>query len=226
MRTRHHHAVPEFARVLAVVKNVELLFTLTPRKMWIASSRDALVEAIGAIADPVEAACAFVYVQNKLPTMRSGVQPAERCQIDDANIRDDDNLIARVTKLFDDWELAERENSHQSSLADLLIWIGANLDQAMNDATLAKRTGMTLVSFRRRFKNLVGMSPHDYVARQRVQLASQLMQQGTKHEAVARMVGFACKSSLYRALRRHITAEGSTDVDHSTLVDRTPQPLT
>jgi AraC family transcriptional regulator, transcriptional activator FtrA len=60
---------------------------------------------------------------------------------------------------------------------ETLEWALANLDAPLDVDTLAHRAGMSARTFARRFRETVGVTPHQWVQRQRVQYAQRLLEQ-------------------------------------------------
>jgi AraC family transcriptional regulator len=82
-------------------------------------------------------------------------------------------------------------------------FIAAHLDESLTVTRMADALQMTVIQFRRRFKHTLHLAPHQYVIRQRVERASQLLQSGRYNIAqVAHKVGFADQSHLHRHFKR------------------------
>jgi AraC family transcriptional activator FtrA len=60
--------------------------------------------------------------------------------------------------------------------AETLDWALANLDAPLGVTALAHRAGMSGRTFARRFRDSVGVTPHQWVQRQRVQYAQRLLE--------------------------------------------------
>jgi AraC family transcriptional regulator, transcriptional activator FtrA len=60
--------------------------------------------------------------------------------------------------------------------AETLEWALSNLDAPLGVASLARRAGMSSRTFARRFTDSVGVTPHQWVLRQRVQYAQRLLE--------------------------------------------------
>lgn len=92
-------------------------------------------------------------------------------------------------------------------LAALLEWIQAHLHTTMTVADLARRAHLSPRTFARRFTDATGTTPLRWIARQRVLLAQQLLEQDTLSvDEVARHCGF----SSAELLRHHFTRETGT----------------
>jgi len=93
------------------------------------------------------------------------------------------------------------------TLAGLLEWALAHLDEELSVTRLARRAAMSERTFARRFRDETGTTPHHWVTGQRVALAEQLLEAGaTSMEDVARRCGFASADML----RHHFTRLRST----------------
>ncbi|HNB54854.1 MAG TPA: AraC family transcriptional regulator, partial [Anaerolineales bacterium] len=83
--------------------------------------------------------------------------------------------------------------------------IQEHLNHDLTLQELAAIAGLSASYFSRQFKDTIGLSPHQYVIRMRVQRAEYLLQDGKLTIAeIARRVGFADQSHLSRHFRRLI----------------------
>lgn len=84
-----------------------------------------------------------------------------------------------------------------TSLAPVLDWAQAHLDEDLSVTVLADRAAMSPRTFARRFKEETGTTPHHWVLRQRVESADQLLEGGDLSiEEVARLSGFSSSTML------------------------------
>jgi AraC family transcriptional regulator len=84
-------------------------------------------------------------------------------------------------------------------------YLRANLAENIALAELAKLAGLSSFHFARSFRNAMGLAPHQYLIRLRVERARELLQQkqrGKSLAAVAAEVGFCDQSHLCRHFRR------------------------
>jgi transcriptional regulator GlxA family with amidase domain len=92
------------------------------------------------------------------------------------------------------------------SLAPLLDWAQAHLDEDLSVPVLAGRVAMSERTFARRFREETGTTPHQWVLGQRVILAEHLLETGDLGvEEVARRCGFGSATMLrhhFSRLRR------------------------
>lgn len=86
--------------------------------------------------------------------------------------------------------------------AALVDWIGANLSQPLDIASLAARSSESERSFCRRFKAEVGEAPARFVEAARLGAARQSLEGGASVKAAARAGGFGSAEQLARAFRR------------------------
>jgi AraC family transcriptional activator FtrA len=85
----------------------------------------------------------------------------------------------------------------ESSMRELLQWLGDNLDAPHTVSTLAKRQHMSSRTFARRFAAETGTTPHRWLTRQRVLAAQQLLETSDAPlETVAETVGLASATLL------------------------------
>ncbi|MBF2097459.1 MAG: helix-turn-helix transcriptional regulator [Gloeomargaritaceae cyanobacterium C42_A2020_066] len=93
-------------------------------------------------------------------------------------------------------------------LEAVLTYIEAHLGEPLGIAALAAQANLSVYHFCRLFKHTTGVSPYQYILRQRVERAKALLPIATLSLAtVALSCGFASQSHLTRHFRR---ATGST----------------
>jgi AraC family transcriptional activator FtrA len=93
----------------------------------------------------------------------------------------------------------------QGSLAPLLEWASARLDQPLDAATLARRGRMSLRTLARRFESQAGTTPHQWLTHQRVLAAQRLLETSDASiERVAELAGFATPETLRHHFRRRV----------------------
>jgi len=86
---------------------------------------------------------------------------------------------------------------HLGRLQAVLEWIGQNLSEDLSNAALAARAGVSESHFRRIFEDAMGMSPHRYVLRQRLERVYQLLTRTSFSIArVAAQCGFNSQSHM------------------------------
>ncbi|MEM6451764.1 MAG: helix-turn-helix transcriptional regulator [Cyanobacteria bacterium P01_D01_bin.105] len=91
----------------------------------------------------------------------------------------------------------------QRQLIEVLDYIDAYLDREITLADLAKLVGMSQFHFGRLFKQSLGLSPYQYLLRQRVERAKQLLRQTDSSVAeIALECGFNSHSHLGRKFRQ------------------------
>jgi len=83
-------------------------------------------------------------------------------------------------------------------------FIQANLSQALSLAQIASEADLNTSQFCNIFRNVMGLSPHQYVLRQRVERAKSLLKAtALPVSEIALQTGFADQSHLARLLRQH-----------------------
>jgi AraC family transcriptional regulator len=88
-------------------------------------------------------------------------------------------------------------------LATVLEFIHANMKSDLSLADLAQKACLSSSHFALSFKSSIGMSPHQYVIRERINRARQLLAQGhLSITEVAHAVGFSSQSHFTEAFRR------------------------
>jgi transcriptional regulator GlxA family with amidase domain len=92
---------------------------------------------------------------------------------------------------------------HRDQFADVLAWAQECLAEPLSIADLAARAHMSPRTFARRFREIVGSTPHQWLLDQRLRAAEELLER-TNHsvESVARAVGLGSSESM----RRHFLA--------------------
>jgi AraC family transcriptional regulator len=111
-----------------------------------------------------------------------------------------DGLLARHTIRFNG---RTRGSLGKDVFHRLRDYIMAHLDQPIEVAALASLAGRSPFHFTRVFAQSVGMSPHRYVVRLRLERAIELMRDGQSGLAeIAASTGFADQSHLSRWIRR------------------------
>jgi AraC family transcriptional activator FtrA len=90
-------------------------------------------------------------------------------------------------------------------IAQTMDWVRENLRVEHSLASMADRARMGLRTFQRRFKDRTGLSPLEWLVRERVALAAQLLETrpGLGIEAVADLAGLGSPESLRRHFRSH-----------------------
>ncbi|HXI07316.1 MAG: helix-turn-helix domain-containing protein [Bradyrhizobium sp.] len=83
--------------------------------------------------------------------------------------------------------------------------IDANIDQRIRVEALARLANLSVCYFVRAFKQSVGVTPHDYLIRRRVERAMELLS-GTdlSLSEIALAAGFADQSHCARRFRQHV----------------------
>jgi transcriptional regulator GlxA family with amidase domain len=90
----------------------------------------------------------------------------------------------------------------EDPLARALDWAVEHLDEQLSVETLARHAAMSPRTFARRFRDVTGTTPHQWLLRQRVLHAQRLLE--TTDEAVER-VAHRCGFSSASVLREHFT---------------------
>jgi AraC family transcriptional regulator, transcriptional activator FtrA len=97
-------------------------------------------------------------------------------------------------------------HSEASRLGFLMDWIEANLDKSLSVEKLAKQAGMSTRTFQRRFEDVTGSSPGEYVIGLRIGRAQNLLESRTDLplEEVAALSGFKSLETLRHHFRSRI----------------------
>jgi AraC family transcriptional activator FtrA len=96
--------------------------------------------------------------------------------------------------------------SSLDTIAQTMDWMRENLRAAHTLASMAQQARMGVRTFQRRFKERTGASPLDWLVRERVLLAAQLLESrpGLGIDAIADLAGLGSPESL----RRHFRSQG------------------
>jgi AraC family transcriptional activator FtrA len=88
-------------------------------------------------------------------------------------------------------------------LSKLMDWVRSHPAAPHTLATLAKRASMSPRTLQRQFRETVGLAPHEWVVRERIGIAKDLLEgAGAQMNRVAEQVGFRSQESFRRHFRR------------------------
>ena len=91
----------------------------------------------------------------------------------------------------------------EGRLAALLDWMRQHCHEPQEVTALAARAGMSPRSFARRFKQATGLAPHDWLLRQRVRRAQDLLETSALPiERIGERCGFGAPETLRHHFRR------------------------
>jgi transcriptional regulator GlxA family with amidase domain len=98
-----------------------------------------------------------------------------------------------------------------TSLLPLLTWLADNLHSHLSLADIAERASMSTRSLSRHFRHQTGTTPQQWLSRQRIRRAQQLLEQtGRSVEQVGELVGFTSPTA-FRECFRHIVGASPRD---------------
>ena len=87
----------------------------------------------------------------------------------------------------------------------IFVWMEANLDQALPVAELARRSAMSPRTFARRFRATTGTTPHQWLLRQRVLRAQELLETtDISIDAIADRCGLGSATNLRQHFHRFV----------------------
>lgn len=93
----------------------------------------------------------------------------------------------------------------EGSLAPLMEWASARLDQPLTAAALARRGRMSLRTLARRFEAQAGTTPHQWLTHQRVLAAQRLLETSDASiDRVAELSGFVTAETLRHHFRQRV----------------------
>ena len=91
----------------------------------------------------------------------------------------------------------------KDKLQQAIEYINDNLDRKLKLSEIAAQINISQDYFSRLFKQSMNLSPHQYIIRQRLKLAMQLLDRGKSVAQTAYLCGFSNQSHLYKAFYRH-----------------------
>lgn len=92
------------------------------------------------------------------------------------------------------------ESVDEVALSETLDWIGSHLDQVLSLSDMASHSNMSTRHFSRRFAEVVGTTPHQWLIGQRIARAQALLE--TTHLSIEH-VAQQCGSGSAVAMRPH-----------------------
>jgi AraC family transcriptional activator FtrA len=93
----------------------------------------------------------------------------------------------------------------EGSLAPLMEWASARLEQPLSAAALARKGRMSLRTLARRFETQAGTTPHQWLTHQRVLAAQRLLETtGLSIDRVAELSGFVTAETLRHHFRQRV----------------------
>jgi len=89
--------------------------------------------------------------------------------------------------------------------ADTLTWLQSHLDQSVSVRDLAERAAMSPRTFARRFLSSTGLTPYQWIVRERIRLAQRLLETSDLPvDAIAVKTGFATAGNLRKHFSRTV----------------------
>lgn len=105
---------------------------------------------------------------------------------------------------------SQTEQSTSNRLTYIIKYINDNLDKSLTVDQLANKAYMSESNFHRVFKNEVGMSPIDFINKERIELASRLLKDpNRKIKDVYSECGFESRSYFNRLFKRELNTSPS-----------------
>lgn len=99
------------------------------------------------------------------------------------------------------------QTSERQRMANVVDYIEAHLTDDISLSDLAFHAGLSKFYFARLFKQSVGLSPHKYVMKRRIERSAQRLKQGQSINQVAHQFGFSDQSHFTRSFKQ---LKGST----------------
>ena len=137
-------------------------------------------------------------------------------------LRARDGKVIGLCGLLRDLERASEEAAPFGDLANVIAHMDANATKPIRIGELAAMARLSSSQFTRRFKELAGMSPGDYLLKVRIAAAQRELEQGeTGVQEIARMLGFHDHSHFSRKFHR-ITGQSPTEYRRQAMASRKP----
>lgn len=86
--------------------------------------------------------------------------------------------------------LLDAQSAGGDAFKDTIAWMDGHLDQAIKVSDMADQAGMSERSFYRKFTGALGLSPHKYLCRARLDRGRQLLARGLAIKTIAASVGY------------------------------------
>ena len=99
-------------------------------------------------------------------------------------------------------DLAIPYTSERQRLGNIIDYIEAHLTEDMSLSDLALQAGLSKFHFSRLFKQTMGLTPHKYLIRRRIEQAAQQLKQGQSIPQVAHQFGFSDQSHFTRVFKQ------------------------
>ncbi|NOX68609.1 MAG: helix-turn-helix domain-containing protein [Gammaproteobacteria bacterium] len=95
--------------------------------------------------------------------------------------------------------LLSAQSAGGDAFKDTIAWIDAHLDRAIKVSDMAAQAGMSERTFYRKFTDALGLSPHRYLGRARLDRGRQLLERGLATKRIAAAVGYASTAGFVAA---------------------------
>ena len=112
-------------------------------------------------------------------------------------------LAGRFARLSESSSFTKASPRERRRAIDAALWIEAKSAEAIDLEGAARQAGWSPFHFLRTFRNVLGVTPHQYLVRSRLKHAARLLsEEGTRITDIALDVGFADLSNFVRTFRR------------------------
>jgi AraC family transcriptional activator FtrA len=96
-------------------------------------------------------------------------------------------------------------SDERGRLSKLMDWVRSNPAASHTIGALARRASMSPRTLQRQFRDTVGMGPREWIVRERVNVAKELLETSDAAlQKVAEQAGFGSQESFRRHFRRHV----------------------
>ncbi len=95
--------------------------------------------------------------------------------------------------------------AENDSFGPVLDWMVEHLEQPVAMQEVASRFGYSLRTFQRRFRDITGLSPHQWLVQQRVAKAREMLESSSHSvELIASQTGLSTAANLRKHMARHL----------------------
>jgi AraC family transcriptional regulator len=114
-------------------------------------------------------------------------------------------FAAHLLRRYARWEPQDApfdEHLSSATMGQVTDYIHDHLSEKLSLPALAELVGLSPYYFARRFKQITGLSPHQYILAQRIEQAKHLLLTGASLAQITDQLGFADQSHLSRSFKR------------------------
>ena len=122
------------------------------------------------------------------------------------------SYLALILNLMTE-EIHPEENALSEDIRQSAQYILRNLTQQLSLDELAKLCGLSVSSYKQKFKSQMGITPRNYINMQKIELAKQLLESGVSVTETSMKLGFNT-SSYFTTVFKKYTSQSPADYAH------------